>query len=86
MSLTWDSRSNCIVIWIHPQLLKEKDVVVTFGDSIAYGFDSLLLELTSQRCRHSPRIERHNFKSLAVMAGAFEVNEVNGKHMPDDNE
>ena len=54
----WDPPSDVVVVWPHPKLLQQVDVVVGLVDKVANGRHPQLFVLSFEYCmRHSPGVE-----------------------------
>ena len=48
------------MVWLHPELLEEVDVVVGLTQLVGDRRHPLLLVLAAELARHTPRVERHH--------------------------
>jgi len=58
----WQTVPHCPVVWLHPELLKEVDVVLALGHFLGDGLHSLRLVQAAELCGHTPCVERHDFE------------------------
>ena len=75
-----------LMVRLHPELLKQVEIVVAFGDLLSDGLHPLGLVLAAKLRRHAPRVEGHHLELDAICRGASDPVEVDsGGNASDDD-